>query len=77
MRKEESYMEKIEKKLVECPFYRKNVEKGIRCEGLRGSTSLQVNFLSLRQRKDFMEGHCCSMDWENCPLAKVLYAKYD
>lgn len=70
-------MELEGKKLVECPFYRKNVEKGVRCEGLKGSSSLQVNFISRKQRQEFMDKCCCSMDWEKCPLAKILYAKYD
>ena len=32
---------------------------------------------SLESLLAFMDRHCRSMDWEKCPIAKMLYAKYE
>ena len=66
-----------DRKLVECPFYVELEKHHVQCEGIEEGSSLQVNFISRKDRLAFMDRYCRSMDWEKCPIAKMLYAKYE
>ncbi len=66
-----------ENKSVKCPFYRHHERHGIICEGPEDEGTLQLNFPARKKRGDFMDRYCRSMSWEQCPVAKLLCAKYE
>lgn len=63
--------------LPECPFYIAEGKRGVRCEGLVKGSSLRLNFNREKSFLHFRENHCCSMQWEQCPIARMLDAKYE
>ncbi|MBR4309055.1 MAG: hypothetical protein IKT58_05620 [Oscillospiraceae bacterium] len=66
-----------EEYLIECPFYLASMKRAVVCEGLEKSKSLQLNFTSEKKLDAFTHCYCRTMKWDSCPLAKMLYAKYD
>ena len=57
-----------------CPFYQRNSGKIVYCEGVIGSSEVRIHF------DDTANEHLdsfCSNDWKACPVARILWQKYD
>ena len=63
--------------LPECPFYIRDSDRSVVCEGLIEHSVMTMTFKRSARKKAFCEKTCCSMDYGNCPIAKVLFAKYE
>ena len=60
-----------------CPFYVKESEKSITCEGLIPGTNMMIRFGGQKKKTAWLEKHCCSYKYEvTCPVAAVLMWKY-
>ena len=56
-----------------CPFYSQEQPRALFCEGPFPGSSLRLGFRgSARNHK---QRYCCA-DWEDCPLARMLWAGY-
>jgi len=63
--------------LPECPFYMIEGKKGVKCESPVKGSSLGLNFRMEKSFNRFRDAYCYSMDWEKCPIAKMLNDKYE
>ena len=70
-------MESDMKKLPECPFFDHLWDRRVVCEGLYEDSALNLRFKKRKKLTEHLDRYCCSMDWEQCPIAKMLYAKYE
>ena len=61
-----------------CPFFVKEAEKSLTCEGLLPGTFTAMKFDRVEERRAYMETACCSQDCARlCPLAASLMRLYD
>lgn len=60
--------------LARCPFYQTSWKKNIFCEGAFGGSTIHVRF---NHPEDGYTGKYCCNNWNNCPIARMLWAKYD
>lgn len=56
-----------------CPFYIREGEKRIVCEGIEPDTEICRHFVTTLQKESFQEENCCK---EGCCLTKMIEAKY-
>lgn len=68
----ESYISKN----VRCPFYRKEKQNKISCEGVTKESSLNLIFPSIEKRKHYEERFCCA-DYKRCYIAHMLIDKWE
>ena len=63
---------------AKCPFYNEFSTKRqfIKCEGIRKGTAINLNFANKAELLIYFTSSCCR-DYENCRIAKMLYAKYE
>ena len=71
-------MRKMSKHFVsfeaKCPFYKEEDRNIIYCEGLTDSSRIHNAFSS--DAAGYKEQFCCDR-WEDCRIAKMLWAKYE
>lgn len=61
-----------------CPFYVKEADKSITCEGLKKGQLLAVKFKHIIDKQDWQENNCFKDDSAKyCLLAKALSEKYN
>lgn len=71
-------MQRYESKYVVCPFYHGEKSLILYCEGINEDTTLMYAFLRGADMRGYKVKYCCSMeDHKKCPLAKILYEKYE
>ncbi len=63
--------------LPECPFYLSETGKSVVCEGLSEHNVLELKFSRSTYFRTHKENFCCSMNYETCPIGKMLFAKYE
>ena len=63
--------------LPECPFCLDFKKNQIICEGVNDHSEAVLKFSRTRFMKEYQEGYCCSMNFGKCPVAKMLYSKYE
>ena len=68
----ESYISKN----VLCPFYHKETQNKISCEGVSKDSSLNVIFTSIEKRKNYEKRFCCA-DYKQCYIVRMLLEKWD
>ena len=61
---------------VKCPFFCKEKDNQLRCEGFIEGTSMITRFPSRRDLLYHVSKKCIKVDGGNCVLAKNLYEKY-
>lgn len=66
----ESYLSKD----VLCPYYHKDVQNKICCEGIDDGT-IHLNFTSAQKRIAYERARCCT-DYKLCPIAQLLDRKW-
>jgi len=59
-----------------CPFYERETERSITCEGLRGDSVLTMRFPTRREKTAWQEEFCMTFTHNRCPLARACYEKY-
>lgn len=62
--------------LPECPFWEEFRTKEVRCEGLDVHSATVLRFNKPRFLDKHKRTFCCSMAYESCPVARMLFAKY-
>lgn len=65
-----------EDELVQCPYYKKDAQQAVHCEGVEDGCGLNLGFAS-RQRLREYKSQFCRHDWKNCMIAQMLNRKYD
>lgn len=61
-----------------CPFYQREADKSITCEGVIPGTTASTHFDSKGEKRLFQEQHCELREYEKCcPLAAALMRKYE
>ena len=61
-----------------CPFYLREAEKSIACEGLTPGTCCLTRFAGKEEKEQFQAECCQGFEYaERCPLAAALMEKYD
>lgn len=59
-----------EDEYVLCPYYRKESNFEVKCDGLCGSHTVNV-FQTVAEKDYFKDDFCCGYYW-NCPLNRAL-----
>lgn len=62
-------------KEVICPFYHREDEVGIYCEGVNDESTIKLLYPS-REAKGRYRRENCSKSYKKCPIAVMLYQKY-
>ena len=62
--------------LPECPFYLYEKSKSVICEGISDHSIVELRFKGPANLRGHMQKFCCSMDYEGCPVGKMLFEKY-
>lgn len=64
-------------KFVKCPFFHKNENNKIVCDGMITRTTLHIVFVSAEDKKNYLKALCCSMKgYHDCPISKMLEDNY-
>lgn len=61
---------------VQCPYYRKDAQQTVHCEGVEDGCGLHLGFASRQKLKEY-KARYCRQDWKNCMIASMLNRKYD
>lgn len=59
-----------------CPFYLRESEYSISCEGIVDNSKTILKFTSKKQKKYHQFDYCYHSVYENCPLYQLLLKKY-
>ena len=68
---------KQEDHLIQCPYYKTHTSQVIYCEGLEDGMAIHLAFATHAQLINYKGRFCRRMSYCDCPLAKILEAKYD
>lgn len=68
-------MRYYESKEAKCPFYRKEDQYKVFCEGVNNISSINLNFPNTKECRAYKKEHCNS-NYYKCPICKMLYDKY-
>lgn len=60
---------------VKCPFYRREENQKIFCEGVQGGTSIHLAFAAPTDRKQYEKCYCKGR-YRTCRIAGMLEGKY-
>lgn len=58
-----------------CPFYRKEDRYKVFCEGVDGTSSINLNFPTSKAFREYTEEHC-DRNYRKCLVYNMLYSKY-
>ena len=65
-------------KFTVCPFYLRERQYKISCEGLTDSNELGIFFTTTDKKEEWQELFCFDMEnYEHCPIAGMLFQKYE
>lgn len=67
-----SYMAKN----VKCPYYGKEDDVKIHCDGVEEGTFIHLVFASPSMRRNYQLDVCCD-DYESCPIAEAHRRKWE
>lgn len=59
-----------------CPFYIRESEYRITCEGISEDTVLSLGFPSCREKVSWQEAYCSRFEYTKCPIAHIMKEKY-
>lgn len=63
--------------LPECPFFRHQKRDYVECEGMDSFSVLRSHYRRRKRLQAQLTQYCCSMNYTNCPVGKMLFAKYE
>lgn len=61
---------------VKCPFFLKQTDTVISCEGVERTHSIGVTFTKRTRKQEYISCFC-GKDFESCPIYKEVYKKYE
>lgn len=61
---------------VQCPFYHRQRDTSIVCEGVRAGSTINI-VLNNRSARNGYQKDFCHRNWQNCLIAKALMSKYE
>lgn len=70
-------MSKMIEGMIECPFYIKEGERFIGCEGVLEKTISIHSFKSENEKKNYEFQVCCVNGGKKCPHFKNVFALYE
>ena len=68
-------MEYNDKPLVQCPYYKKEKQNTIVCEGVCDGNCLELTFRS-SEKKRFYRAQYCNSKYGDCRITKMLHEKW-
>lgn len=60
---------------IQCPFYKKDEDKKINCEG--AVTGICTQLFRSKNKKDLYKNEYCCLNYKNCPYYTLLYRDYE
>lgn len=76
--KKEEAMSKFIEGMIECPFYVKEGDRFISCEGiLKKSSTVTHRFNSNAEKKNYQYDYCCVKNGKKCPYYRSLMILYE
>ena len=70
-------MARYEAKLVKCPFYKRNDNNKVMCEGLSNKNLIHLVFSDPANKRNYMQEHCYSVQaCQSCLIHKALCEKW-
>lgn len=60
-----------------CPFYKKDEQTTVRCEGLTEDSRLVLQFNTKKSRVSYQEKHCKTEGYKKCRIYKMLTEKWE
>lgn len=70
-------MSKAIEAMIECPFYIKEGERFIRCEGSVSGTQCIHRFKNDREKSNYEVNFCSKFGGRNCPHHRVVAVIYE
>lgn len=70
-------MSKMIESLIECPFYLKEGERFINCEGLFEDTTVTHKFSTENKKREYEYKVCCANGGRKCPHFKNVSLLYE
>lgn len=64
-----------EDEFVQCPYYRRDTQQAIHCEGVQDNCGLHLGFGKMGEWKAYKDTFC-RKDWTGCMVAKMLNCRY-
>ena len=64
-------------KCIVCPYYKKMRKNAIICEGAYDRVNLQTNFISAREKQEYIDQFCATECWPGCAVAQLAAEKYE
>ena len=61
---------------VRCPFFQKQTDMLVYCEGIEGVHSVTLNFSRKMQKQVYSSSFCCN-HYEQCQVYKEVMKKYE
>ena len=63
--------------LVICPYYLRENERQVVCEGMKEGVEMMLRFASLQEKVTHQHQVCCTWEYRSaCPYAALLEARY-
>lgn len=59
-----------------CPFYEKEIRKGICCEGIGSCSGITMNFNTEEEKLKYIRANCINAYPEQCRIFQILTEKY-
>lgn len=63
--------------VIVCPFFIKEIDKKIICEGVVDQTTTLIRFCSEDQKRGHRKMYCQGFQFPKCPIAEILNKKYE
>ena len=63
--------------LIQCPFYLREKENTVACEGYIRGTCMITKFPGEKEKRAYMKANCFKPDGGECFMAKSLFGKYE
>ena len=62
---------------AQCPFYKKDKQLEIKCEGIEDGSRNIIQFFNKERKQVYYKTYCCGTLYPKCRVHKMLDAKYD
>ena len=70
-------MSKFIEGMIECPFYLKEGDKFIACEGIAENSKCFHRFTDNKQKRMYEYKYCCTRNGEDCHYNRTMASLYE
>lgn len=63
--------------IAKCPFYRKDDQNRVFCEGVIGSSGVSLHFANRQMMMDYAQRFCACNDYVACLIFRAANEKYE